>query len=58
MEDQVKCPACNSYNTQSFKWGAIKFGFGCIISPFIISYLISINYILKYFVIGIGVLCV
>lgn len=57
MENQVQCPECKSYKTESFKFGAIKFGLGCIMVAVIGFYFFPNYYIIAICFLVLGILC-
>ncbi|WP_073404859.1 hypothetical protein [Mucilaginibacter sp. OK098] len=58
MEKQTQCPECKSYKIESFKSGAIKFGFGCIISALFFYYFFSAHLIITISFFILGALCI
>jgi hypothetical protein len=58
MNNQIQCPECKSYKTESFKLGAVKFGFGCIIGSSIEYYYFPNNHAITIYLFSLGILCI
>lgn len=58
MNEQIQCPECKSYKTESFRLGAIKFGISCVIGAFAVYYIFSNQILIPVILASLGVLCI